>query len=223
MARARRWSGLAAVACAAACASAAANGATDAVSIDELWLPANARPGMFVSWQCSGGEVAGKELACVAGPDGKPIVEWRQTATDGTCTVTAARFASDGRIDAAWRGKRGAVGERLELAPSTVDEALGKAQELQRQHGLAPRSDTTLTIDVLDGLAGPLRCRKQVIATSLLFVESTLSTWHAVDPLPLSQLVRFEVRSPGWNETKQLVAYGWSGAVPALVIPADSR
>jgi hypothetical protein len=188
---------------------------------------AHAKPGMWIRWRCDRGEgtaVTEVMRACVAaGPEGI-VVEERDARADGT-TVTAFRYGADGSLRAAWRGPSGGAGVPLRLVPP-VDWRAEATREVAARGGslddAEARAVQTGAEEVVDTPAGRLACRVQRIETSALFVNCTITAWHAKEPLPLSQLVRHEMGDSfsGTYSRQLLTDYGWTGAVPSLAPPA---
>jgi hypothetical protein len=47
----------------------------------------------------------------------------------------------------------------------------------------------------------------------------TLTAWYALEPLPLNQVVQFELQCGSTVSRDRLVRYQWTGAEPLLAIP----
>lgn len=224
-ARRRAAVGLALTCCLCGCGCATGGPALGEhqIAARDVSLPAGAAAGSFIRWRCRGGSTVAEEMACVAGPSDTLTIERRVTQEGGACTVTAARYAADGRLLGVWRGPRGGVGRRLEVvAGGEPDEAMRKAAELADGHGVSAEAHSTMAREVLATPVGPLRCRRQTVRSSVLFFRGEMHTWWAEEPLPLSQMVRFEVDMPGWREVQELEACGFAGAEPALRVPAEA-
>ncbi len=201
-----------------ACSATESNLHATEIGAQEVSLPRDAKAGMYCRWLRTGGDIVEEERACVEGPPGTLTIESRLTHKDGSSIVTAARFAADGALLGVWRGPRGGVGRQLQVVAGDADELLEKANAMGREHGVEATTNQQLTMDTIVTPAGPIACRRERIEASVLFFSGEVTSWRAIDPLPLSQLVRFKADMVAWDEQTDLVAYEWSGAVPTLQI-----
>ena len=203
------------------CVSTGPTLAPDEIADRDVFLPKGARAGMHLRWRITGTDVVEEEWACVPGSAGSLTIERREVRADGSRTVTAARFAADGTVLGVWRGPPGGRAQRLRIVPSDAAATVAKANALGREHGVSATADQEVAEETIATAAGPIACTRQRTTASAWFVSGTFTSWHARDPLPLSQLVRFEADMIGWHELQELVAHGTTGAVPTLPIPAD--
>lgn len=197
---------------------------SDEIHEDEVWLPKGAKAGMFAKWQVSGADLISTSLACVADDDASVTMEWRDELADGT-VVTAARFTREGKLITAWRGWSGGPGKPLRIEPArsledTLDQArrnlssLGKETELRSMIDLERKSE--LSMKTVEVPAGKFDCTYRCEKIGLLTIE----TWWSRAPLPLSIMVKSEMRMTFClirNDT--LVEYGWQGATASLQPP----
>jgi hypothetical protein len=170
------------------------------------------------------GEVE-ETIACVAAEPTTVTMEWRVLRKDGARTVTAARFRRDGTLLAVWRGPPGGVGRTLRAVGGGEDlEALeARANRMGQTVGVSTsdaRRDEEWEIEEVDTPAGRIRCRRHRLKVSLLFASSTCTTWHSIAPLPLTSLVKCEMRGPGrFVRTQVLSVSGKTGATSTLRAP----
>lgn len=176
---------------------------------------------MSITWRCEGNHVAEATAACVeAGADGVVIEErekWPQAVI-----VIALRYSRDGKLLAAWRGRAGSVGVPLRIVPPPTDRQF---RAMTQAHGgslddAMAGTKTTDAVESVDTPAGRFDCTVRRIETTFLAVTMNIATWSAQTPLPLSQLVKYELSGAG-SETRrhELVAFAWTGAVPTLAPP----
>lgn len=203
----------------------------DEIDVRDIRLPEGAAPGMFITWQQENSrgapdDIVEKTIACVAKAGDLLVVEWRTTMRDGTRDVVVARFAADGTPQAAWRGPPGGVGRPLRVVPGEALDLDAIQREADRRgHAVGISTSSARTArsssrGVLETPAGTVPCIQDSIRVSLPFTSGTCTSWHAETPLPLSQLVKFEMVGPlDYYEATVLAAYGWTGAAPTLRLP----
>jgi len=205
--------------------------AENQIRAGELHLPEGARAGMFVTWRDTTTDPGEKDeveetTACVEEGADHLTMEWRVLRRDGSRTVTAARFARDGRLLGAWRGAPGGVGSRLEIIGGNEIEAYQRrANELEKSAGVSPKDFKDTTLDGRETVqtpAGAFRCVFTETKSSLLFLKMSWKADWSEKPLPLSSMVRWIMTmSPGdLCKESVLVAYGDQGARPTLRIPS---
>lgn len=196
----------------------------DAIAADSYWLPKDSKPGMFITWSLADhGEVVGEQTtACVAETAEHVDLEYRVSKSGEPGVVTTVRFDRAGAPVAAWRGPPGGVGKPMRIVDDerSAEEAAKEAERLRQSHGLpAASTSEEKTIEDVETPAGRIACRRHRIDASMLFMSAHFTFWHAVDPLPLSSLVRYEDVSWGYDKSETLAAFGWQGAQPALTLP----
>jgi hypothetical protein len=209
-----------------ACTSMRSRGGVDEVRASQCWLPAGARPGMFITWveqdspACPDG-VRERTIACVAESGGVVTMEQRETRNDGSTEVIASRFRRDGTLVDAWRGPAGGVGAPVRVGERMTREAMEADTERMRAQYSLPRPDvsTAQSTEDVETTAGRVRCVRETTKVSMLFVTGVFTTWHAVTPLPLSSSVKSEMDLPGMRMVSLLSACGTTGARPTLSIP----
>jgi hypothetical protein len=181
---------------------------------------------MYITWrhECSEprpGDTIEDTVACVA--DG--VIEWREILRDGTRTVTAAKFAKDGRLLRAWRGPPGGPALPLRVvADEDPAEMRRKVNAMGSAYGISTDDvefDREEARETLRTPAGEFVCTRRTIKSSLLFMSMRADSWYSVKPLPLSSLVKSvtEFRPKGPIDTFELIAYGREGARPTLAPP----
>jgi hypothetical protein len=213
----------------AACRTHASRGAPPAeIDAEDFRLPAGVAAGAYVTWttEATGFEpddVREETQACVEEREGVVTMERRETLGDGSVRVTATRFRRDGTLLGAWRGPPDGVGAPVRVratAPFDVAAASAEVDAMRRAAGLpAPSVATSQATEWIDTPAGRFQCVKNSTDVSILGFRAGGTTWRAVDPQPISPLVKMDFVAPGYRMTMTRTASGTTGARPTLLIP----
>jgi len=196
---------------------------------DDVYLPDGARAGMFITWRTQAADpgdldTVEETTACVAETPTTVTIEIRETRRDGVEIVTAARFEKDGgALQGVWRGEPGGTGVPLRVVEGYVDR--DEERVYRRAQDLAGADDPDLAQAGLKKKirtpAGRFECVGHRTTAKVLHFSAQFTIWFSVEPLPLADLVRVDLKDSldAISESTVLVAYGWKGAKPTLMIP----
>ena len=195
--------------------------------------------GAYITWRITDTDPSDSDdveetEAYVADHGDTHVVEERVTQRNGTTIVTARVFGKDGRLLAVYRGAPNELGKPLSIIKldQLADRVINSNPEAKKALGgidvesVAKNAMKTMLsqgeqLETVEVPAGSFQCIRSVMAMRVLWVKYTDTFWHARQPLPLSDLVKFvsKCSMDEGQRTRELLRYAWSGAKPTLRLP----